>query len=288
MRIKGEQLFSKKINVALLLTSLVLSIFLAGCATAPAPVATRQPPPSEKIQEHIVSRGETLFAIAWRYEIEMAALAAANGLRPPYLIYPGQRLNLNTPSVAPPVSSGRVVATPVPVAPTISPARPGPVGPSSAAAGASSPTAARPSAVPSRQPGAQPLATAVSNTFSAAVWRWPAQGSVSKYYDSNKQFKGINIQSVAGHSVVAAAPGAVVYAGSGLRGYGQLIIIKHSDKYLSAYAHNRKILVSEGEAISAGKVIGEVGGDTDNPGRLYFEIRENGKPVDPLRLLPGR
>ncbi len=277
----------RKINVALLLTLLASSILLASCATAPAPVATRQPPPSEKIQEHIVSRGETLFAIAWRYEVEMATLAAVNGLRPPYLIYPGQRLNLNTSSMPRSASSGQVAATPVPVAPTINVARAG-AGSSPGPAGMGSSATTRPSAAPPRQPSSQPSQASVSNTFSAGVWRWPVQGSVSKYYDSNKQLKGINIQSVAGRSIVAAAPGAVVYAGSGLRGYGQLIIIKHSDKYLSAYAHNRKILVSEGEAISAGKVIGEVGGDADNPGRLYFEIRENGKPVDPLRLLPGR
>ncbi len=287
MRIKGDPLLSKKINAGLLLTALVLGSLLAGCATAPAPVATRQPPPSEKIQEHIVSRGETLFAIAWRYEIEMAALAAVNGLRPPYLIYPGQRLNLNTSSAPQSTSVGQAVATPVPVPPTISPAQPGAAG-ASRPAGTRSPTTTSAPAIPSRQASSQPLAPVVPNTFSAGVWRWPVEGAVSKYYDSNKQFKGINIQSVAGRNVVAAAPGAVVYAGSGLRGYGQLIIIKHSDKYLSAYAHNRKILVSEGEAISAGKVIGEVGGDADNPGRLYFEIRENGKPVDPLRLLPGR
>jgi len=280
-------LLSKKVNVTLLLASLAMCILPAGCATAPAPVATRQPPPSQKIQEHIVSRGETLFAIAWRYEVEVATLAAVNGLRPPYLIYPGQRLNLNISSVPQSAYSGQVVATPVPVAPTLSVAGSGASG-SSAPARASPPVATRPTAAAPRQTDPRTSAPTLPSNFSAGAWQWPVQGPVSKYYDSNKEFKGINIQSADGRSVVAAAPGAVVYAGSGLRGYGQLIIIKHSDKYLSAYAHNRKILVSEGEAINAGKVIGEVGGDTDNPGRLYFEIRENGKPIDPLRLLPGR
>ncbi|MGK2914078.1 MAG: murein hydrolase activator EnvC family protein [Porticoccaceae bacterium] len=111
-------------------------------------------------------------------------------------------------------------------------------------------------------------------------------GRFTRNYDSGRVFKGIDIQSAAGRPVTAAATGTVVYAGNGLPAYGQLIIIKHDDTYLSAYAHNRKLFVSEGVVVKSGQTISEVGGDPANPGRLYFEIRERGKPVDPLRLLP--
>ena len=117
-------------------------------------------------------------------------------------------------------------------------------------------------------------------------WQWPVKGAVARHYDTNRVFKGLNIQSDKGRKVGSAAPGVVVYAGRGLRGYGLLLIIKHSETYLSAYAHNRKMFVQEGQKVAAGQKISEVGGDPENSGRLYFEIRKNGKPIDPTRLLP--
>jgi lipoprotein NlpD len=119
-------------------------------------------------------------------------------------------------------------------------------------------------------------------------WQWPTTGRVVKRFNSTSLFKGVDIQSHPGAPVVVAAPGVVVYSGSGLRGYGKLIIVKHSDVFLSAYAHNRKIFVREGQELKGGQKISEVGGDPSDKKRLYFEIRKDGKPVDPLRYLPKR
>jgi len=120
-------------------------------------------------------------------------------------------------------------------------------------------------------------------------WHWPHGGTViAGYSTSGKVNKGIDIAGKPGDAVKAAANGNVVYAGSGLLGYGNLIIVNHNEHYLSAYAHNRKILVQEGEDVKAGQVIAELGSTgTDKP-MLHFEIRKNGNPVDPSRYLPRR
>lgn len=234
--------------------------YFAGCHTPPpAPIVYRQPPPSEKIQVHEVSQNETLFSIAWRYEKDIQKLAQVNRLSYPYTIYSGQKLSLDTSK------------TPRAIEPKKS------ANPSS-----------KPTAVASK-----PREPVVSNqnkpatTFSKQWrWQWPVQGNVTKRFNSSTLFKGINIQSFSGAPVVAAAPGVVVYSGSGLRGYGHLIIIKHSDIYLSAYAHNRKIYVKENAVVKAGQQISEVGGDPSDRKRFYFEIRKDGKPVDPQSYLP--
>ncbi len=247
-------------------------LFLVACGSTPAPVISRTPPPSQKINFHIVSQGDTLYAIAWRYELSVEALARANGLSDPYHIYSGQRLTLDMSRTNAPPSK------PVPTA-RVTTATLGTVVKEKVV----SPKVAKPK---------EQKTTRVTSPKSLSLpkgkwhWQWPVQGKVARHYDSNRVFKGLNIQSVKGHKVGSAAPGVVVYAGRGLRGYGQLLIIKHSEAYLSAYAHNRKMLVKEGQAVVAGQKIAEVGGDPENSGRLYFEIRKNGKPVDPMRLLP--
>lgn len=120
-------------------------------------------------------------------------------------------------------------------------------------------------------------------------WRWPAQGQVIDRFVSGDQTRqGINIAGTSGQSVAAAADGVVVYSGAGLVGYGELIIIKHSDEWLSAYAHNRRRLVGEGTRVKAGDVIAEMGRTGASRDMLHFEIRRNGKPVDPLGQLPKR
>uniref|UniRef100_UPI0032B300D9 glutamate-cysteine ligase family protein n=1 Tax=Marinobacter nauticus TaxID=2743 RepID=UPI0032B300D9 len=120
-------------------------------------------------------------------------------------------------------------------------------------------------------------------------WHWPHSGTViANFSSSGKVNKGIDIAGNPGDAVKAAADGSVVYAGNGLLGYGNLIIVNHNEHYLSAYAHNRKILVKEGEGVKAGQVIAELGNTgTDKP-KLHFEIRKNGNPVDPSRYLPRR
>jgi len=239
--------------------------FLVGCHTPPpAPVYNRPAPPSEKINEHLVSQGETLFSIAWRYEKDVSKLARANGLSRPYTIYRGQRLTLDTNRVPKYVKK--------PSRSILKPAQP-----------SNSQNRNKPKAKP--LPSKPKLKPVLPKSWQ---WQWPVQGNVTKRFNSSTLFKGLDIQSFSGAPVVAAGSGVVVYSGSGLRGYGKLIIIKHSDVFLSAYAHNRKIFVREGQSVKGGQKISEVGGDPSNKRRLYFEIRRDGKPVDPLRYLPKR
>ena len=267
---------------ACLLTCLLcVFLILPGCGFNPAPVSSRPQPPSQRVTYHVVAPGETLFAIAWRYEKDLIALASSNGLPHPYLIAAGQRLTLDTSIRVPPnqASPKQVV---------IYPSKSG--RPTSATSDSrvikKSATIGKIKSVPKQAPGGKPIASYPKLPVGPVTWRWPVKGSVSRYYDTNKVFKGINIQSLPGRAVSAAANGVVVYAGNGLRGYGNLVIIKHSDIYLSAYAHNRTLSVREGDGVKAGTKISTVGGDVNNRGRLYFELRKNGKPVDPMRLLP--
>lgn len=251
----------KKPRFLLILTTLVLT----GCqAPAPAPVAERPQPPTEKILVHRVSSDETLYSIAWRYELDFSRLAAINGLSSPYVLYPGQMLSLDmSQSVPAPVrastSRPAVTARSIPSVVKVEPEPP-------------------PKVVIPRQP---PLPKGQWS------WNWPVTGRVVKEYDVSKVQKGISIYTSEGATVAAAAPGVVVYAGNGLRGYGNLLIVKHSEKLLSAYAHNRVLLVKENESVAQGQKIAMVGKDSAKHDRLYFEIRKNGKPVDPLKLLPA-
>jgi lipoprotein NlpD len=267
-----------------LIAAALLGLVLASCATQRAPVVTvdRSPPVQSSQCVHVVVRGDTLYAIAWRYETTVDKLAQLNGLTPPYLIHVGNRLVLDPPVTAEPAagkatSASGVVAMAVPQAQLHTQPDSRPV-----VAGAPVPP---PGAAPVPQAGsAGPRSSAASN----GIWQWPATGNVTRQYDSNGQFKGINIQSRPGTPIQAAASGEVVYAGDGLRGYGQLVIVKHSEVYLSAYAYNRVMAVREGDKVTAGQRLGEVGGDAANPGRLYFEIRKQGDPIDPTRLLPSQ
>jgi lipoprotein NlpD len=117
-------------------------------------------------------------------------------------------------------------------------------------------------------------------------WIWPATGKLVTGFSENPNLKGIDIAGKAGQAVVASAPGKVVYAGSGIRGYGKLIIVKHNAAYLSAYAHNREILVKEGQQVAKGQQIAEMGNSDAEQVMLHFEIRRHGTPMDPLKFLP--
>jgi lipoprotein NlpD len=240
-------------------------LLLSGCHTPSAPIDYRPQPPSEKINYHLVSQGETLFSIAWRYEKDVQKLARANDIPQPYTIYRGQRLTLDTSRVS------RAVSQSSSNKPSASPS-------------------SRKNEPSSKTVAAAPVPVSKPKPSLAKNWRWqwPVQGNISKGFGSSSLFKGVNIQSFSGAPVVAAAPGVVVYSGSGLRGYGQLIIVKHSNVFLSAYAHNRRIFVKEGQSVKGGQKISEVGGDPSDRKRLYFEVRKDGKPVDPLRYLPKR
>lgn len=266
-----------------LIATVLLGLVLASCAAQRAPVVTvDQSPtvqPSQRV--HLVVRGDTLYAIAWRYETTVDKLAQLNRLAPPYLLHVGNRLVVDPPVPAEAAAGKATAASGVVVMAVPQPQLDTQPGPRPVVAGA-------PVQLPAAAAAPQTGSPAPGPSASSWVWQWPATGDVTREYDSNGQFKGINIQSRPGTPIQAAASGEVVYAGDGLRGYGQLIIVKHSEVYLSAYAYNRVMAVHEGDRVTAGQRLGEVGGDAANPGRLYFEIRKQGEPIDPTRLLPSQ
>jgi lipoprotein NlpD len=205
---------------------------------------------------HTVRRGETLYAIAWRYGTDFRSLARVNGIASPYTIYPGQRLRLRASRKPATETSARTSR------PAKKPSKPS-------------------NAAPGKRRGSAPAPSP-----SVARWSWPAKGAVIGRFGGSGG-KGIDIGGRAGAPVKASAAGRVVYSGSGLRGYGKLIIIKHNERYLSAYAHNKKLHAKEGDKVQSGQRIAEMGqSDTDRI-KLHFEIRRDGKPVDPLKHLPG-
>jgi len=151
---------------------------------------------------------------------------------------------------------------------------------------------AAPAAAPARPAVAPAAAPAVAAAAAATgdeklSWMWPSEGKVIGTFDEGKN-KGVDIAGKAGQQVVAAGAGKVMYAGSGIRGYGNLVIVKHSNSLLSAYAHNRSILVKEGQNVNKGQAIAEMGDSDADRVKLHFEIRQQGKPVDPSKFLPNR
>lgn len=205
---------------------------------------------------HTVRKGETLYSIAWQYGLDYRTMAARNGIRPPYTIYPGQRLR---------VKAGRRAAK--------------------SAKRVTKSTAAK--AKPARSAKAAPRRAPASATAKPLHWRWPVRGKVIRRFKAgDPRRQGIDIAGRAGTPVRAAAGGKVVYSGNGLRGYGNLVIIKHNDIWFSAYAHNRRIRVRENDEVKAGQTIADMGSTGTDRVKLHFEIRRNGKPVDPLRYLP--
>jgi lipoprotein NlpD len=153
--------------------------------------------------------------------------------------------------------------------------------PSSAAAPSPPAASEKPPAAPEKSPAA-----AASDDPDAVAWGWPAKGKIIAGFNENGGPKGVQIAGNLGQAVVAAAPGRVVYTGHGLRGYGNLVIIKHNDTYLSAYAHNRTVLVKQGDTVAKGQKIAEMGDSDASRVMLHFEIRRLGKPVDPIKYLP--
>ena len=207
----------------------------------------------------VVQRGQTLYRIATNNGISPLDLAMWNSVPPPYTIYPGQRLRLYP-------SRSR--------APLPNPSRP-----------ASSP----PPATAATRPPPPPEAPVVAPASSPVPWRWPTEGQlIGRYVGGEPTKQGIDIAGTGGQSVRAAGDGVVVYSGSGLVGYGELIIVKHNEQWLSAYGHNRSRLVNEGQIVKAGQQIAEMGRSGAARDMLHFEIRYNGKPVDPLAYLPQR
>jgi lipoprotein NlpD len=201
------------------------------------------------------------------------------GVEYPNLIEVGQVLRVVPPGVDAAAVAARGVA------PSKVEVRPLDGKPAVAASGASAAGAAStPVAAASAPAAAAPVAR---DSDDEPAWAWPASGAVLAGFDESRQ-KGLAIAGKAGDPVLAAADGRVVYAGAGLRGYGNLVIVKHNNTYLTAYAHNQTLLVKEDQAVRRGQKIAEMGSSDAERVQLHFEIRRQGKPVDPSRLLPAR
>ncbi len=200
---------------------------------------------------HVVQPGDTLYKVAFRYGIDHRNLARWNGLDNPDLIFVGQRLVLSQPA-------GQATA------------------------------ATQPASGAARGPAAAPLPPPPQ--LPPPVWQWPTEGQVVSRFGASGASSiasGIAIGGRSGQPVRAAAPGRVVYAGGGLIGYGQLVIIMHNDTYLTAYGHNASLRVQQGQTVDRGQQIAEMGLGPEREARLHFEIRRNGAPVDPMPYLNG-
>ena len=208
---------------------------------------------------HVVQRGETVYRIATNNGITALDMALWNNIPPPYTIHPGQRLKLYPG---------------------------GPSYPRTVVSRPSAPAGSRPA--PARAAGSTP-APVYAPARSNLGWRWPTDGQlIGRFVSGDPTKQGIDVAGGSGQAVRAAADGVIVYSGSGLVGYGELIIVKHNEQWLSAYGHNRARLVNEGQLVKAGQQIAEMGRTGAAREMLHFEIRYNGKPVDPLQYLPRR
>ncbi len=229
-------------------------VFLMGCEGA------FNLPASHRPASYTVHRGDTLYSIAWHYGLDYQDVARWNGISPPYTIQPGEHVALyphNRASRS--VRSGKTVAHVVAKAP------------------------------PRKSTHANQAAAAPAVGDTTLQWQWPASGdALATFGKGGLAGKGAVIVGKLGEPVQAAAAGTVVYAGDALVGYGRLIIVKHNEEWLSAYAHNQRLLVHEGQVVKAGEKIATMGVAPDGKPALYFEIREDGVPVNPLRFLPGK
>ncbi|MBT0027233.1 peptidoglycan DD-metalloendopeptidase family protein [Vibrio alginolyticus] len=297
--------------------SFVFAAGLVGCAAhSPAPVSSLKKDYSSlergsyRGSYYEVKKGDTLYFIAYVTDKDVNDLVRYNELTQPYTIYPGQRLKLWAPRyVAPkygqkvePVVAPVVTTPPAPVTKTSTASKPKPSSKNSS----QKPTETKPKVVQKQPPKKveqsktkeyvgskdnqkvkQKAPTTTAKSDKVSKWLWPTKGRVIKNFSAGEQGnKGIDIAGQRGQPIVSTAAGTVVYSGNALRGYGNLIIVKHNDNYLSAYAHNDKLLVTEGQSVKSGQKIATMGSSGAKSVKLHFEIRYQGKSVNPKRYLP--
>jgi len=267
---------------------ILFSCFITSCGSrkAPAPIAEIQQAGGSytnsyrntlNSDKYTVKKGETLYAIAWRAGIDFRHLASINGIKKPYSIYPGQQIMLR--STGKNTAKNRPTKQPVTLAKvgekkiekTVANKKTGEYG--------------------KNQADQKDKIKTKKDPFPSKVrrWRYPSEGRIIEAYSSKENGnKGLDFGGNAGDPIIAAADGKVVYAGSALRGFGNLVIVKHNNDYLSAYAHNRSLKVKEQDWVKAGQVIAEMGKSGSEDVRLHFEIRFRGRSVNPLKYLPKR
>jgi lipoprotein NlpD len=235
----------------------LVSTLALGCATPVdeingAPVISMQDQPKVIPSRHTVKSGESIYSIAWLYDADYKNIAKANNIEFPYVIKKGQQLSLKDSTVATKPVKKKVAAK--------------------------------------TKPAASVKHVKVLQGDSNSNWLWPVDGKLIQSFSESKgnPHKGIDIVNSLGTNIIASNSGKVVYSGDGLRGYGKLIIIKHNNDYLSAYAHNSRLFVKEGEQVSKGQHIADMGSSESENIKLHFEIRKNGQPIDPLDKLPPK
>ena len=298
-----QSLCDRKFLCNLILFPSFICLLLVGCVSTRHSSSGKNTPQTaghskESSQKHTVQKGDTLYSIAQIYDIDYKNLAEWNNLENPGAISIGQQLRLSSPNI---MVKPAVFALPDPES---SPTVQQPISESTSAATLlktepkalklpyskqaiaklKAPEEALPAAAKNPKNEKPTELNAAARDKGGIKWIWPTEGRVSSHFSQST--KGMDISGKTGQPVLASAAGKVVYSGTGLRGYGKLIIIKHNNAYLSAYAHNNKLLVKEGQIVSRGQVIAEMGKTDSNLVRLHFEIRKNGKPVDPLKYLP--
>ncbi len=249
---------------------LLSSLLLSACESeAPAPVIEGWQHGSGQQSDYVVQQDDTIYSVAWAYGLDYHQLVEANHLKSPYKIYPGQHLKM----AAVKTQSSSISFKKQTLA-------------SSTFKKSNKPVLVKSSAPPKKLSKNSPPVLAKRNPTTNLNWCWPTKGRLAqKFSEAGSVNHGLDISGRKGQAIIAAENGKVVYAGSGLRGYGKLIIIKHDESYLSAYAYNKTLLVKEGTLVKKGQKIAEMGQNDSNQTLLHFEIRQNGKPVNPLFYL---
>jgi len=246
-----------------LIVILLASLLLLSCGSRFVNYGDGRYSNKSKQTQHLVRKGETLYSIAWQHGVDYRKVASWNNISRPYTIFPGQKIRLGA-------SQGKKSA---------------PQTKTKVVSKNKTETSRK-----NKNYAASQKKNKNNNSKNTKIsWRWPTKGKiVSRYSSKDPGKKGLDIEGRMGQPIVAAASGEVVYSGNGLRGYGNLIIIKHNDVYFSAYAHNRNLFAKEAEKVKFGQKIADMGNSEASKPMLHFEIRRNGKPSNPLKYLPKR
>jgi len=252
--------------------------------TRPAPAKVEEAPRHDERGMYTVRKGDTLLRIALDVGENYRDLVTWNNLANPDDIKVGQVLRVSQPGGE---RSANIQTQPVPMPPPANVPRKTEPRADKTPYSEGKVATTTPPATTTTTPAAPAAPAAAAGDEARLSWMWPSEGRVIATFDDGRN-KGVDIAGKAGQPVVAAGSGKVMYAGSGIRGYGNLVIVKHSNSLLSAYAHNRKIVVKEGDNVTRGQQIAEMGDSDADTVKLHFEIRQQGKPVDPTRFLPVR